>query len=109
MKSKSNGFRNTRFQNCPNLIDALFSLKPPTLHSSTSALRFHISGVIVAQQRSLQQTLGGQMSKGLIWATADDLARNRGKQDCTGKHRHVPFSCWLLKNDPYTTLKICLI
>ncbi|KAI3519441.1 hypothetical protein L1887_08571 [Cichorium endivia] len=26
-----------------------------------------------------QQTPGGQMSKGLIWATADDLARNRGR------------------------------
>ncbi|KAI3498445.1 hypothetical protein L1887_34220 [Cichorium endivia] len=25
------------------------------------------------------QTPGGQMSKGLIWATADDLARNRGR------------------------------
>ncbi|KAI3743826.1 hypothetical protein L1987_56893 [Smallanthus sonchifolius] len=28
---------------------------------------------------AFQQTLGGQMSKGLIWATAEDLSKNRGR------------------------------
>lgn len=39
---------NTRFQNCPDLIDALFSLKPPTLRSSTSALQSRISGATLS-------------------------------------------------------------
>ncbi|KAI3796631.1 hypothetical protein L1987_39309 [Smallanthus sonchifolius] len=31
------------------------------------------------QVTTYSHTLGGQMSKGLIWATAEDLSRNRGR------------------------------
>ncbi|CAI9262321.1 unnamed protein product [Lactuca saligna] len=73
----------------PLVLSRNFNTRPRYRFYQSSSSSFaspappsHTSGAIVAQQRSLQtfqQTLGGQMSKGLIWATADDLARNRGK------------------------------
>lgn len=53
--------------------------KYPSTIQLTFEMRFYWDFEYIYLFQTFQQTLGVQMSKGLIWATADDLARNRGK------------------------------